>query len=443
MTCEEVRDELVAYARGELSPERKAKVEEHLVRCAGCSKELEGARRVMALAQVADELSTARLANQLFAAALTSGASDIHLERVGADVRTRLRIDGVLREGPVITKDQYDPLVARMKLLGGMNLAERGVPQDGRIPYYNYEGKDYDFRIAVYPTIVGEGVVIRILDHSSVMIGLERLGLLPEMLEQIEAQAARPRGIFLVVGPTGCGKTTTLYSMLKRINSPERKIQTIEDPVEYQLPGVNQLTVNQRAGLTFATALRAFMRHDPDVLLVGAIRDLEVAEGCASAALTGHLVLTVLHTNDAPSALTRLVDMGLEPFVVAASVNAVLAQRLVRKVCAECKTEYAPPPEALAYLGVNPEPGAPPATFYRGAGCEKCRHTGYRGRTGIYELLVMDERIKDLVVRRAPLCEIREAARAAGMRSLKEDGLGKAREGITTVEEVFRAVAQA
>ncbi len=441
MKCEEARDELIAYARGELDAERKAAVEEHLVRCAGCTKELEDVRQVMALTQMADEASVAAMANDLFAAAIKAGASDIHIERPGPSPVIRIRIDGALRPGPEISLQQYMALVARVKLLAGMSLSERRQPHEGRI-LFTHEGKDFDLRAAVFPYIHGEAITLRILDRSVWLPKLENMGFAPEVMAGVEGLLAAPQGIIAVTGPNGCGKTTTLYTMLMRLNRPENKIMTIEDPVEGGLPGVNQAAVNAKEGLTFAAALRSFARQDPDIVMLGEVRDFEALEACIQLAITGHLMLTTLHTSDAPSALARMVEVGVEPLRVAASVIGVLGQRLVRKVCPECKESYALAPEAAARLGIAPEPGAP-VTLTRGKGCEKCRQTGYRGRTGIFELLVMNDDLKEVVIRRGPVGEIREAARAAGMRSLREDGLQKALQGITTVDEVLRVTGPA
>jgi type IV pilus assembly protein PilB len=280
---------------------------------------------------------------------------------------------------------------------------------------------------------------MRILDQSSILIGLNRLGMFAETQAQLESIIVQPNGMILSTGPTGSGKTTTQYSMLNKINSVEKNITTIEEPVEYQLPGLNQVHVNRKAGLTFANAMRHFVRQDPDIIMVGEIRDLETAETAIQAALTGHLVLSTLHTNDAPSAVTRLVDMGVEPFLISASVIGVLAQRLGRRICPNCKEPYKPPPDALNRVGFKVE-DVESVVFYRGRGCEQCRHTGYRERTGIFELMLTSEEIQDLVVKRAPLSEVRNAALAAGMKTLKMDGFQKVLEGITTVEEVMRVV---
>lgn len=442
MKCEEARDELIAYVKGELSPARRKAVEEHLVRCAGCTAELEGARQVMALTRMADDASIGDLAKEVLVTAITAGASDIHVEKEKGQPRIRLRIDGVLRPGPDLRPEHYEALVAHYKMLANMSLSNRRIPQDGRI-LFTHNNKDYDFRVSLFPWIYGEGIVMRILDRSSACIGLEKLQLSPEILAGIESLLARPTGLFVATGPTGSGKTTTLYSMLVKVNRPEAKVLTIEDPVEYQLPGVNQAQVDARNGLTFASALRSFMRSDPDAILVGDSRDLETACLCMQAALTGHLVLTSLLAPDAVSALVRLVEMGIEPFLVASAVIGVLSQRLPRIICAECREPYEASAESLRRMGLDVPPDTSSVTLYRGRGCAKCRETGYRGRASIAELLVMDETVGDLIRRGATSPEIRKATQAAGTGSLRQDGLRKALEGVTTVEEVLRVTADA
>lgn len=409
-------------------------------------KELAGlgdnADLVESAASVTDEAQSGpiiRVVNAIIQQAIKDGASDIHVEPGSRHTRVRYRIDGVLHEIMQLPKYIQPPLLSRIKIMAEMNIAERRIPQDGRIGI-TYAGKDYDLRVSVLPTVFGEKAVMRILDKSSVMIGLNKLGFYPEVLARLETLIVQPNGMLLSTGPTGSGKTTTQYSILNKINSVEKNIITVEDPVEYQLAGISQVAVNRKAGLTFASALRSFLRQDPDIIMVGEIRDLETAETAIEASLTGHLVLSTLHTNDASQAVTRLVDMGVEPFLISASLVGVLAQRLARKVCSNCKAPYTPPPEAVARLGIKPDPDAPPITFYRGRGCDNCRHTGYKGRTGIHELMVVNDEINDLVVRRAPVSEVREAARAGGMKLLREDGMMKVVEGITTVEEVLRVV---
>jgi type IV pilus assembly protein PilB len=332
----------------------------------------------------------------------------------------------------------HPPLSSRYKIMAEMNIAERRVPQDNRIGI-TFQNKDYDLRVSCLPTIHGEKIVMRILDKGNVMIGLHRLGFFPDTLAMLETLIVQPNGMFLATGPTGAGKSTTLYSVLNRINSVERNIMTVEDPVEYQLPGISQVAVHRKAGLSFATALRSFMRQDPDIIMVGEIRDLETAEMAIQASLTGHLVLSTLHTNDASSSITRLVDMGVEPFLVSATLIGALAQRLGRRVCDNCKEMVEDDAEILIPLGYKPDEGEK-IQLAKGRGCENCRHTGYKGRIGIYELMLTNEEISELMVRRAPVAEVKNAARANGMKTLQEDGLRKVQAGITTVEEVSRVV---
>jgi len=385
-----------------------------------------------------EEAPIIRVVNVVIQQAIKDRASDIHVEPDRRGVRIRYRIDGVLHEVMRVPKYVHAPLVSRIKIMGDMNIAERRIPQDGRI-HVRHEGKDYDLRVSSLPTVFGEKVVMRILDQSSVLIGLNKLGMLAETQAQLESIIVQPNGMILSTGPTGSGKTTTQYSILNKINSVEKNILTIEDPVEYQLPGLSQVHVNRKAGLTFASAMRSFLRQDPDIIMVGEIRDLETAETAVQASLTGHLVLSTLHTNDAPSAITRLMDMGVEPFLIASSIVGVLAQRLGRRICQNCKEPYKPPAEALRRVGFNVD-DTENVVFYRGRGCEQCRHTGYRGRNGIFEMMIINEEVADLCVKRAPLSEIRAAALANGMKTLKQDGFQKVLEGLTTVEEVMRVV---
>ncbi len=379
-----------------------------------------------------------RIANTVIKKSIEDGASDIHIEPQRRNVRIRYRVDGVLHEMMTIPKYVHPPLLSRVKIMAEMDIGERRKAQDGRIPL-RHGGKDYDLRVSVIPTVHGEKAVMRILDKSSVLLGLGKLGMFPDTQALLEDVIQQPYGIFLSCGPTGSGKTTTQYSVLNKLNSMERNIITIEDPVEYQLPGISQVAVNRKAGVDFGTALRAFLRQDPDIIMVGEIRDLETAEIAVEASLTGHLVLSTIHTNDAPSSVTRLTDMGVEPFLIAASLIGAMAQRLVRKICSECKVAYNPPMEALARFNFRAEPGKP-VTFFRGQGCTTCRETGYKGRVGIYELLTVNSELNELIVKHASVQELKEAARAADMRTLQEDGLKKVVEGMTTIEEVMRVV---
>ncbi len=378
-----------------------------------------------------------RIANTIIVKSIQDGASDIHVEPQRRNVRIRYRVDGVLHEMMTIPKYVHPPLLSRIKIMSEMDIAERRKAQDGRIPL-KHAGKDYDLRVSVIPTVNGEKAVMRILDKSSVLLGLAKLGLFPDTQAALEDLIAQPYGIFLSCGPTGSGKTTTQYSVLNKLNNVAVNIITIEDPVEYQLPGIAQVAVNRKAGVDFSTALRSFLRQDPDIIMVGEIRDLETAEIAVEASLTGHLVLSTIHTNDAPSSVTRLIDMGVEAFLIAASLIGSMAQRLVRRICAECKVAYKPPQEALARFGFRTDDK--PMTFYRGQGCSICRETGYKGRWGIYELLMMNSELNELIVKQASVQELKEAARAVGMRTLQEDGMKKVVEGMTTIEEVMRVV---
>jgi type IV pilus assembly protein PilB len=386
----------------------------------------------------ADEAPIIRIVNTILMYAIRDGASDIHIEPQRKGVRIRYRIDGVLHEQMKVPQYVLNPLISRIKIMGDMNIAERRVPQDGRI-HIKMQDKEYDMRVNTCPTAFGEKVVMRILDKSSVMIGLDKLGLYPETQSTLLDICHQPNGCFMICGPTGSGKTTTLYSVLNVVNSVEKNVMTVEDPVEYQLPGLSQVHVNRKAGLTFANALRAFLRQDPDVIMVGEIRDLETAEIAVQAALTGHLVLSTIHTNDAPSTATRLGDMGVEPFLISASLVGALAQRLSRRICSQCKAPNSPQRELLLRFGFDPLQN-PEVQFYKGTGCDRCRQTGYKGRLGIYELMQINEELAELIVRRAPLSELKEAARMNGMHTLQEDGFDKCKDGFTNVEEVMRVV---
>lgn len=387
---------------------------------------------------LADEAPIIRIVNTIFMYAIKDGATDIHIEPQRKGVRIRYRIDGVLHEQMKIPPYVLAPLVSRIKIMSDMNIAERRIPQDGRI-HIKMHDKDFDLRVSTCPTAYGEKVVLRILDKSSVLLGLEKLGLYPETEAKMMEICHQPNGMFLICGPTGSGKTTTMYSVLNIINSVEKNVMTVEDPIEYQLPGLSQVHVNRKAGLSFANALRAFLRQDPDIIMVGETRDLETAEISVQAALTGHLVLSTIHTNDAPSTATRLSDMGVEPFLISATLAGSLAQRLGRKICDNCKEEYLPQRELLLRFGHDPRQH-PEVKFYRGRGCDRCRQTGYKGRMGIFELMTINDELSEMIVRRAPLSELKEAARTAGMTTLQEDGFRKCRDGMTTIEEVMRVV---
>jgi len=387
----------------------------------------------------ADEAPIVKLVNSLIFDAVRKGASDIHLEPYEKMIRVRFRIDGVLHEMMSPPFKFKAAILSRLKIMAELDIAERRVPQDGRIKI-KVQGRTIDLRVSSLPTIFGEKIVMRILDKGNLNIDLEKLGFEPAAMREFVSAIANPYGMVLVTGPTGSGKTTTLYSALSRVNTPEVNVLTAEDPVEYNLDGINQILVNEDVGLTFAAALRAFLRQDPNIIMVGEIRDLDTASIAVKAALTGHLVLSTLHTNDAPSAIGRLIDMGIEPFLVCSSVNLVLAQRLVRRVCAGCKRQITLNDEVLRELQLEPQEAAG-GTFCQGAGCMDCSGTGYRGRQGVYEVMPITSRLRELVLERASATEIKRAAVSEGMLTLRRDGLMKLKRGLTTAEEVLKETA--
>ncbi|MBI3332490.1 MAG: type II/IV secretion system protein, partial [Candidatus Omnitrophica bacterium] len=363
-------------------------------------------------------------------------ASDIHIEPEEKGTFLRYRIDGVLYDGAPPPKQWEAAIISRIKIMAGMDIAERRLPQDGRIQV-RYSDTEVDFRVSTFPTIYGENISIRVLDKSAILLKLEDLGFEPKVLARFKELLNIPHGILLVTGPTGCGKTTTLYSALRTINAVEKNVITLEDPVEYRIGRIRQAQVDAKAGLTFANGLRSILRQDPDIILIGEIRDLETSEIAIHAALTGHMVFSTLHTNDAPGALTRLVDMGVEPFLAASSVAAVLAQRLVRRLCPKCKEPYPATPEILKSLGVDSTEGKK-ITLYRAKGCAECKETGYRGRTGTYELMETSDVIRDLLLKKSSSRALKEQAVAQGMMTLRRAGVIKVLAGVTTVEEVLR-----
>lgn len=382
---------------------------------------------------IANEAPIIRLVNTIINSAVKIGASDIHLEPFEDAIKVRYRVDGVLQETPPPPKNLYAAVVSRIKLMAGMDITERRVPQDGRIRV-KINNRDLDLRVAVAPTLHGESVVMRVLNRESINLGLEQLGFTGRNLEVFTRLIARPHGMILVTGPTGSGKTTTLYAALQRLNEPTRKIITIEDPVEYQLKGINQMQVNTKLNFGFAQGLRTIVRLDPDVILVGEIRDRETAEVAIQSALTGHLVFATLHTNDAASAFTRLVDMGIEEFLVASTVHGVLAQRLVRRICPECSRPYEPNGAELELIREHHLD----CKLIHGTGCEFCNYVGYRKQQGIFELLATNEEIERLVMERSSSGKIREAAIRQGMTTLRQDGIAKVQAGITTLAEIIR-----
>jgi type IV pilus assembly protein PilB len=377
-----------------------------------------------------------RLVHLIIQEAVQQRASDIHIEPFADRVRIRYRIDGVLIERDNAPRRLLGAIVSRLKIMGFIDIAEKRRPQDGRIKIL-VAGKDIDLRVSIIPTTHGQSVVMRILDRDNIKVGLQDLGFGDEDWGRFKQLIKRPNGILLVTGPTGSGKTTTLYAALNELNRPDVKIITAEDPVEYYLPGVNQCEVKAKIGMTFARIIRAMLRQNPNILLVGEIRDLETAETAIQASLTGHLVFSTLHTNDAPSAITRLVDIGIQPFLVASSVMAIMAQRLVRKVCPKCKVRYEPPSHLLTGLGLRPEI-VKKANFMRGKGCSNCNKTGYRGRMGIYELMTMTTQVREMTFKGESTLNVRKMARKQGMHTLFEDGMIKVLKGLTTIDEVLR-----
>jgi type IV pilus assembly protein PilB len=391
---------------------------------------------VFELKESADEAPVVRLINMILSDAIRRGASDIHLEPYEKVFRVRFRVDGVLHEIMTPPKRMEAALTSRVKIMASLDIAERRLPQDGRIKL-RYHQREIDFRVSTLPTIFGEKTVMRILDKESLQLDLTMLGFDPWSLEHFTKAIHQPYGMILITGPTGSGKTTTLYSAIHTINSPDINIMTAEDPVEYNLKGVNQVQVNDEIGRTFAAALRSFLRQDPDVILVGETRDLETAQIGIRAALTGHLVLTTLHTNDCPSSVARLLDMGIPPFLVSSSLMLILAQRLGRRICKECKEPYEADEELLVPYG-HVSQGRGKVNFYKGKGCQTCSMTGMKGRVAIYEVMPVTQEIRDLILRNAPTAEIRDLAASQGMKTLRQNALQKVLEGVTTIEEVLR-----
>jgi type IV pilus assembly protein PilB len=392
------------------------------------------------LTRMSEDAPVVRLVNVLLVDALRRGASDIHIEPYEKELRIRFRIDGVLYDVMHPPLKMRDALISRLKIMSKLDISEKRLPQDGRIKIkvkVDARSRELDFRVSTLPTLFGEKVVLRLLDKENLMLDMTKLGFEPQSLEKFQRNISRPYGMVLVTGPTGSGKTNTLYSALQSLNTTETNIMTAEDPVEFNLAGVNQVQMKEQIGLNFAAALRSFLRQDPNIILVGEIRDFETAEIAIKAALTGHLVLSTLHTNDAPSTISRLMNMGIEPFLVATSVNLIQAQRLIRRVCKDCKKEHPTLPEALIEVGFSPEEAREIKT-YKGRGCQTCNGTGYKGRVGLYEVMEVTDEIRELILIGASSLELRKRAIEDGMITLRASGIHKIRAGITTLEEVVR-----
>jgi type IV pilus assembly protein PilB len=395
---------------------------------------------VEALAKQGEEAPVIKLVNVILMSAIQKGASDIHIEPYEKELRVRYRIDGILYNIMQPPMKFRDAITSRIKIMSKLDIAEKRLPQDGRIKIRfqdNGQNKDIDFRVSTLPTLFGEKIVMRLLDKEKLMLDMTKLGFESESLARFEVAIQKPWGMVLVTGPTGSGKTNTLYSSIARINTPETNIMTAEDPVEFNLVGINQVQVRESIGLNFAAALRSFLRQDPNIILVGEIRDFETAEISVKAALTGHLVLSTLHTNDAPSTVNRLMNMGIEPFLVASSLNLVCAQRLVRRLCANCKEQHPTPPPALVQAGFTPDE-AKSVVPNRARGCDKCNNTGYKGRVGLYEVMEVTEELRELILVGASALELRRKAVEEGMLTLRTSGLRKVKEGITSIDEVVR-----
>jgi type IV pilus assembly protein PilB len=379
-----------------------------------------------------------KIVNGILIKAIKMGSSDIHFEPYEKTYRVRYRIDGVLRREMILPTQIRNAIVSRLKIMANLDIAERRLPQDGRIKLRLGKGREMDFRTSTIPVLYGEKVVLRLLDKSSLQLDMTKLGFEESSLQDLNNAIHRPVGMILVTGPTGSGKTTTLYSALSELNKETENIITAEDPIEYNFMGINQVQMHEEIGLTFASALRSFLRQDPDIIMVGEIRDFETAQIAVQAALTGHLVLSTVHTNDAPGTITRLIDMGIEPFLISSAVILILAQRLIRKICMDCREPIKVHPQLLIDLGVPPDE-VKSLTIYKGKGCPICNNTGYKGRVGLYEVMPMKEDIKELVLSRASTSEVKKEAIRLGMKTLRQSGILKIKNGLTTIEEVLRS----
>ncbi len=400
------------------------------------TSEVKETQDIASLKELASQAPVVKLVNLVLLQAVKDKASDIHFEPFQDEFKVRYRVDGVLYEITHPPKNLSLAITSRIKVMSNLDVAETRVPQDGRI-MMRVAGRSVDLRVSTLPTVFGESVVMRVLDRSVISLSLDEVGLSPDLKDKVIKLINRPNGIILATGPTGCGKTTTLYSCLRKVNKVEYKIITTEDPVEYDISGIIQVTIKPKINLTFATCLRHILRQDPDIIMVGEIRDKETAQISIQASLTGHLVFSTLHTNDAPSSITRLIDMGVEPFLITSTLEAVVAQRLVRLLCPNCKEQYSPTEYELSQIGLSPE-DAKGKTFYRAKGCSECNDIGYKGRSGIFEILILNDKVRSLIMQRAPTNQLRKAARESGMRTLREDGLLKIYNGATTIEEIVR-----
>jgi len=382
-----------------------------------------------------------KIVNGILIKAIKLGASDIHFEPYEKTFRVRYRVDGVLRRDMLLPMQIRNAIISRLKIMARLDIAEKRLPQDGRIKLRMAKGREMDFRVSSLPVLFGEKVVLRLLDKSALQLDMTKLGFEEDSLAEFQNSIHRPVGMILVTGPTGSGKTTTLYSALSELNKESENIMTAEDPIEYNFMGINQVQMHEEIGLTFASSLRSFLRQDPDIVMVGEIRDFETAQIAVQAALTGHLVLSTVHTNDAPGTITRLIDMGIEPFLISSAVILILAQRLIRKICMDCREQIKPPSQLLIDLGIPPDE-VKSFTVYKGKGCAICNGTGYKGRLGLYEVMTMKEEIKELVLARASASEIKKEAIRTGMKTLRQSGLAKIKDGMTTIEEVLRSTME-
>ncbi|MCE5322557.1 Flp pilus assembly complex ATPase component TadA [bacterium] len=440
MNCEQARTEIIAYLKGELSEDQKTKLEEHLARCPACRHELEGARRLLTWTEAASEQAIVKKVDDIIDNAIKSKASDIHFESQRDNtLRVRYRIDGVMHDIMSIDSAERIGIVTRIKMMADVDTSETRIPQDGRMPW-KLGSRDYNIRIAFCPFTLGEGIVMRMLDKRSPLLGLDKIYIYQDHLQTLKDLLHQPMGMFFTSGPTGSGKTTTLYSTLLELNKPEVKIMTIEDPVEIMIPGVNHSQICKKNGFTFATALRSFFRHDPDVIMIGEMRCMEDAAISMEAAISGQMVLSQMHTNDAIGVIQRLRDMGIESYVISAALLGAMNQRLVRRVCPDCKERVLEVNPALKMLKIT-ENDLKSHEVFKGKGCDKCHGTGYRGRAAIYELLVIDRHLREMIGEGAPCDELLQAAISNGFMPIREDARRKVLDGLTTAEESLRVLA--